>query len=109
MNPDLGALPSHLQVMAVMIIVTVSGIVATVKYIKPFLGSSKPDPSTTDTVVVGASFADGKLIKALTESIDELRESIDELVIAQRHGRMESQLNTEALSRITSAMHKDQG
>jgi sensor histidine kinase regulating citrate/malate metabolism len=107
MSSELSALPPHLQIIAVMVIIVVSGVVAVSKYLKPFLGSVSKDNAQTDAVILAGSISDSKPVKDMIESIDELRNSIDELILCHRHARLEAQLHTEAVIRNTHAMQQD--
>lgn len=99
MTTDIGGLPEHMQLAVVGSVVVISSVWGVVKFLRPFIDNLTPrrqTGATTDTVVISAALADGKLMSDLTHSVDRLCE-------AQEKGNV---INTMLFEAITRLIHK---
>lgn len=91
LHPVVGALASIL-------IVVVAGVLTKLGLTKPH--AANPPPSTTDAVVLSATFADGALVKRLHDAIDGLHDVTGSLRNCVREGTEEQARTTAQVMRL---------
>lgn len=90
--------PPAVDALASILVIVVAGVLTKLGLAKPNVAN--PPPATADAVVLSATFADGVLIKKLTDAIDGLQEGVTGLRSAVRDGTEEQARTTAQVTRL---------
>lgn len=97
-------LPPIFQVVTTIGVVLIGGAVAFYQFSSKWLGKWAPKPKapTTDAVVVSGAFADGKPVRDLAASVENLADLVRDLKEATRDQTSEQARTTQAVRSLSS-------